>query len=329
MICLPQQSANVECRVNIIKQSKQLSKRQIEDFVCNYIDPAVVDDMVKYVHSHEPTLHGQRPDSLHEWREDMTFLFLFREITGTSFIEQAFNLNYPYYINHKSLAHNIATIRHILGAWGRSKVVLGNLDSWRNAAINCHLDPLVKDTLLWIDSFDIQVEGRSSVGKRSDRWSYRLNRPGRRYMTVRDGRGRIVKVWGGYSPKAHDGFVLSIMKDDVLSRFDGSCIIGDNHFTMCKKIFKDRIKFHTNYVQRSNTKTTPGVDSDEDYVERITQANLEFNEQHQKARELDNPYEWAITIFGSLRSAWRESDEHLDDMMMFTFGLCNVIINGL
>ncbi len=62
MICDPQQqSAQVEFRDNIIKQSKQFSKRQIEDCVHNYIDPAVVDDMVKYVHSHEPTLHGQRP----------------------------------------------------------------------------------------------------------------------------------------------------------------------------------------------------------------------------------------------------------------------------
>jgi len=314
-----------------IKQSQRLSQRQIEASVHRSVPPGVVGDMVKYLDAHEPSLQGeQRPETLHEWRRDMTYLFLHHEITGTGYNDEAFDLAYPYHVNHNSLGHNVGSIRHKLGEWGRSKVVRGNLASWKNAVTHCRLDPLVEDTLLWIDSVDIQVEGKRSVSRKSGRWSFKLNAPGRRYMTVRDGRGSIVNVWGGYTPKLHDGEFLELHKDEILSYFDGSCFIGDNHFSKGKRIFKNRIKFHTNYAERSSKKNAPGVDLDEDYVEKITQANKKFNKQHQEARaRVESPYGWAKNKFATLRTAWRESDDHLDDMMLFTFGLHNVTINGL
>lgn len=316
---------------DIFKQSKRLSQRQIEASVHKAIRPGIVNDMVQYLDSHEPSLQGEeRAETMHEWRRDMTYLFLYHEITGEGFNDLAFDLAYPYKINHNTLGHNIASVRNKLAEWGKSKVVLGNLASWRNAAVGCHLEPMVDDTLLWIDSVDIQVEGKRSVSRKSSRWSYKLNAPGRRFMTVRDARGCIVKVWGGYTPKLHDGEFLEVHKETFLSSFDGSCFIGDNHFSKGKKLFKNRIKFHTNFAKRTNKKNSPGVDVDEDYVEHITNTNKKFNKQHQEARaRVESPYGWAKHKFVTLQSAWRESDEHLDDMMLFAFGLHNVVIRGL
>ena len=316
---------------DIHKSSARLRQRQIEAIVHNSIQPGICHDIIKFVDDAEPSLQGEkRPETVHEWYRDMTYLCLYHVITGHGFNQIAFDLEYPYMINHNSLGYNIMSIRKVLGDWGAAKIKPGNLAAWKLAASDCNLPPSVNDTLLWIDSTDVQIEGRRKFSKKSSEWSYKLNAPGVRYMTVRDGDGCFVNVWGGYSPKVHDGTFLDICKSEFLRLFDGSCIIGDNHFSRGKKIFKNRIKFHTNYAIRTKEKKRLGVDEDCDYVDNITKANQKYNSDHQDARaRVENPFGWAKEKFPLLDSAWRESVEHLDHMMLFSFGLYNVIRRGL
>jgi hypothetical protein len=56
-----------------------------------------------------------------------------------------------------------------------------------------------------MDSSDFPMQRRGKTSRKDPDWSYKLNRPGRRYMFLRDEKGKIRKIWGGYSPKVYDG----------------------------------------------------------------------------------------------------------------------------
>lgn len=70
--------------------------------------------------------------------------------------------------------------------------------------------PCHQDVNLWIDSTDFPLENKPHGKKTKSRhWSFKLNRRGRRYMFIRD--GRVLRfVSDGYSPKTHDGTYLEI-----------------------------------------------------------------------------------------------------------------------
>jgi hypothetical protein len=102
------------------------------------------------------------------------------------------NLNYK--ITHKSLQKNIERIRRVMKSRAKTQLVLGTARDWNNAVRNCGLKGAVKDVNLGMDSTDFPLEGVRSVNRKDTKWSYKLNRPGRRYMEMRNGKGKILKL---------------------------------------------------------------------------------------------------------------------------------------
>ena len=72
-----------------------------------------------------------------------------------------------------------------------------------------------------MDSVDLPKTHGPDRGRKSTAWSYKLNRPGRRFMFVQDLRRRVRKVFGGYSPKVYDGDFLEIQVRAI--GFKGCC----------------------------------------------------------------------------------------------------------
>jgi hypothetical protein len=54
-------------------------------------------------------------------------------------------------------------------------------------------------------------------------------------MVLADGKGVIRKLWGGYSPKIHDGNWLEIHKEWFEENLVGGVVVADNHFMWEKK----------------------------------------------------------------------------------------------
>ncbi len=115
----------------------------------------------------------------------------------------------------------------------------------RNHAVIHFPDPF-KDTNIWVDSTDFKLDGKSSMHPTSDTWSFKLNAPGRRYMLISDANRRVRKIYGGYTPKLHDGSFLKAHKAAFASDFRGARIAGDGHFSKGKKLFGEveDIKFY-------------------------------------------------------------------------------------
>ena len=70
---------------------------------------------------------------------------------------------------------------------------------WNNAARHAHLPSRFKDVNLWLDSTDVPNTYKKVCDPESDDWSGKLGHPARRFMVLQDAKGRVLKVWGGYS----------------------------------------------------------------------------------------------------------------------------------
>jgi hypothetical protein len=71
------------------------------------------------------------------------------------------------------------------------------IQDWKAAVRDVDLDPLLTNPCLWMDSSDFPKQRRGKSSRKDPDWSYKLNRPERRYMFLRDGKGTIGKIWGG------------------------------------------------------------------------------------------------------------------------------------
>jgi hypothetical protein len=104
----------------------------------------------------------------------------------------------------KTLRHNTQVLRKTFHEWGKTIVQLGSLEEWQRAVGQLKLSGPVAKVCLWVDSFDLALEGKSKTSRKGPDWSYKKNAPGRRFMALQDGKGRYRALWGGYSPKICD-----------------------------------------------------------------------------------------------------------------------------
>ena len=81
-----------------------------------------------------------------------------------------------------------------------------------------------------LDSTDFAVVGFHGITKKNENWSYKLNRPGRRYQLLSDGFGTPLKIFGSYSPKTYDGSWVSFNRNWLDDNLQGCVAFGDCHY---------------------------------------------------------------------------------------------------
>ena len=135
-------------------------------------------------------------------------------------------------------------------------------------------------------------------------------------MILRNGRGRIRKLWGGYSLKVFDEHFLEIGKRWFEKRLAGAGVVADQHFEWGKKNFK-KVKFYTTHHEprfnRKNTTKEEDDDNEEDeeYFEAtdlttLTKKQQSFNSALYKLRaRVEMPFGESKTMFALLRTHWK------------------------
>jgi len=195
------------------------------------------------------------------------------------------NIHFDYLISKRSLRTNVSRMRAIIFAWAESHCEIGDVGDWSYQARHTTLlftkvYHTKADSNLWIDSSDFIIKNVGHYTPRSPEWSFKENKPGRRFMVVTDARLRVRKIWRGYSPKVHDGTFLANNIDYFEQFFTDAVFLGDNHFSRGRNL-SQHFKFHTNYAIREGKKTNvDGVDADIDFTSNITAKMKKFNAQH-------------------------------------------------
>ena len=166
-------------------------------------------------------------------------LTIYKDMVGIGYQQLLDNTILPHKFSDKSFRVNVSRIRKVLYYWGKSKIQVGDLNEWK--ALARHASPYdeLKDVCLWMDSTDLKIHRGKKRGGRSEFWSGKLIGPGRRFMTISDAKGKIRRLYGGYSPKFYDGHFLEAAKTEIEDRFSGAGIIADTHFNSGGRNFEE------------------------------------------------------------------------------------------
>lgn len=301
-----------------------MQRFQVRNKVKAKVGEELLDELVEYVKDDEPNLWGEQQPPDH-FQEDMVLLTIYKDMTGDGFEKLEKDIDFGYKITHQSLHHNIQVLRDVLREYALENMKVGTLHAWKKAAKKCGLGAQVQDANLWMDSTDIRILKQKGYGKRSTKWSYKSNYPGRRFMAIRDGLGRIVKIWGGYSPKVYDSDFLDSHRQEIETTFKGGVVLADNHFRRSGKTFKN-VKFYTNYAKREKVEKDMNPEEKEaDWLDTITKAQVSFNNQHRKARaRIEIPFGWIKRNFKTFGKPWAEPEEQLDNLVY----ICACIYNS-
>ena len=156
-----------------------------------------------------------------------------------------------------------------------------------------------------MDSVDFSLEGKRSISKRGPKWSFKKNSPDQRFMFLRDGKGKVIKKWSGYSPKLYDGNWLQANKEWLESELEGGVIVADNHFMWGKKNLK-KVRFHSNSPEQRCCQ-----EDDNDFIENIQSSKKQsYNRAVRNARaRIENLFGQMTTLFQSLAKPWGSKEE--------------------
>ena len=144
------------------------------------------------------------------------------------------------------------------------------------------------------------------MGRKSDYWSYKLNRPGRRFLCFFDGKGQARKIFGSFSAKWHDAEYLKTQKSWLERHFDGATVIGDQHFEPLKHFFP-------NITIREPPTKKRGKVVNGKRLSKLTKTQDAYNKKVKKVRaRVERPFAWIKKKFNPFKTYWSESEDQLD-----------------
>ena len=232
------------------------------------------------------------------------YLILYKDINKVGTINLFDDVKAWYKNSKNSLHHNIKLYRRLMSAWSETLITLGDKSEWNRSRDNSHFPKTVKKANLWIDSTDFKMTGKRRTSKKSGDWSYKENSPGRRFMLISDGFGRVRKLWGPYSPKIQDGDFIKRKRKWFERKLVGGVVVGDNHFSPGRNFKK--VTFHVPY-----SKTQKEWKDKKDYSSDVR------NVRHR----VESAFGTIKLLFQSLSEPFSESEIELDYLVNYACGI--------
>lgn len=295
----------------------------IKSRVKHLIGENIVNDMISHLTNSTISLWGE--NQICHYRENWLYFVLYRDIEDCPIY--AYNdIEELSTVGHTSIRHNVDSIRNELFEWAQRHIVLGNQNSWNAVLRGVKFPAGLEAVNLWVDSVDFPIEARKGDVSRKDDYSYKLGTTGARFMTIQDGRGVIVKLWGNYSPKWYDSHYLNAFDSFFRESMYGAHICGDNHFSTALKDIHG-VHMYTNRViqDSSKEKRKHGAQSG-DTPTTLRKADQDWNKKHQVVRSrVETPYGHVTNLFSSLRVKWRDTKQQLKNLIYYAFAIHNMI----
>jgi hypothetical protein len=139
-------------------------------------------------------------------------------------------------------------------------------------------------------------------------------------MALSDGRGRVRKLWGGYSPKIFDGHFIEERRKWFEKHLAGAEVIADQHFRWGQKHLK-KVTFH---IAKPEPKKEGGRKNREDNVNDLTAKEKKVNIAIKESRaRVEIPFGVIAKKFAALSRPWAEEDQQLDYLVTFAIGVAN------
>ena len=262
----------------------------------------------------------------------MLLMILYRDVTGRGYIRVLNQLRVQPSIGISSFMHNERLIHQQLKKWAKRQFVLGNAADWNADASTIRRPRQTHGGNLWIDSSDFRLSRRAGKGVKDAYFSYKANSMARRFMLLRDGAGRVRKLWGGYSPKLYDGHLIELYSDWMEENLDGGVVFGDGHFGIASTLFDDdsKVRFITPVAKKSKKMMKRLVGANGDGADLVIRTNedskLNADIAHVRAR-VEKNFAWVKNTFQTLSIKYQGQPSELDCIVYFAFGVNNYNIN--
>jgi hypothetical protein len=283
----------------------------------------LVEEIADYVQRNNRALMGGK--QWRSFRKDMAYIALYKDMAHKSYQDLETEIEYPEKIGHNSLNANVHRIREILFPWADSQIRLGSAWEWNVAARHANLTVDLVSVNLWMDSTDIPIEHNKGRGESSEHWSGKIGHPAHRYVTIADGKGKIIQLWTGVSPKVYDSAFLESNRKWMMDNLKGGHIIADNHFLSGGKTFKDP-KFICN-ARESKKRAREDVFGDRVPLEPSTKKISKTNAAIKKSRAcVERNYADIFNRMETFNFPWNEDLEQLDFLMFYAVAIHNRLV---
>jgi hypothetical protein len=290
------------------------TREEVEAAVRAHMPSRVLADILTFVRNNPPALWGLNRGRA--FLRSYCLLALYKDITSTGYDALYKEVGSWLKSCPKTLRHNTQVLCLSFAAWGKTTVHLGSLEEWQRAASPLRLKGALKDVCLWIDSFDLALEGKKTTSRKGPDWSHKKNGPGRRYMAIQDAHGRFRALWGEYSPKVWDGEWLCLYRAWIESSLAGATMIGDQHFEGGKTF--NNVNFITP-IKRPTGKRKSGQ-----AVAVLTKAEEHLNHAiHTTRARVELGFGRAEAPFQALQGLWKEDDEQLTALVWLAVSIAN------
>lgn len=299
-----------------------LTRAKVVKTVKKKVAETTLNDMHTYLVANPPDMWGF--DKPRNFLMTSLVLALYKDIKAIGFNNLFSKIESWYPAKDRALRHNIKKVRKGLKHWGESCILRGEQADWERAASHVPRSGTLKQVNLWADSEDLALTGKSSVSKKDPLWSYKKNAPGRRYMLFCNARGRIVKLWGGYTPKLYDGNFLELNKNWLEKKMQGAEVIADQHFEWGKVHLKG-LRFHVP-MKRLAKKRRKGCRSgtERKQGEPDSKGISAYNALiHRLRARVENRFGVMQQKFKALAKPWPESQGQLDCLVFCAAGVIN------
>jgi hypothetical protein len=284
--------SNVFLQAFVVNQNQLLlmmtySIAEVKSFLERRIKPEIVDQMASYVTANNPNLWGT--DKPRRFSRDMVILTLYKDLTNFGYDRIADEVDLNYTFLHNSLQHNVQVIREVLKKWGKQYIVVGKLSDWKAASRRANFPSPLSDVNLFIDSTDIPIKHTPCRGPTSDHWSGKIGSPAHRYVMISDAKGKILKVWSGYSPKLYDAHFVALNKDVLEENFHGGTFIADAHFRSARNELEG-VTIHTPFFLPSDEGQDEDDEEDKPIID-LTKVKKNYNSKLYKIRSrVERPF---------------------------------------
>ena len=115
------------------------SYREIREEVERVIGRDMFDELVDYVKAHPPALWGE--EQPRAFLSTMVCTTLYKDLFGVGYVDLMSETEVPFHISHRSIWHNVPSIRLVLEQWGDAQWETGSLPEWREAARRLNIPP--------------------------------------------------------------------------------------------------------------------------------------------------------------------------------------------
>jgi len=137
------------------------TREEAEAAVRAHVPSRVLLDILTYIRKNPPVLWGLNQG--HSFLRSYSLLALYKDISCTGYSVLYEEVGSWLRSCPKTLHHNTQVLHLSFAAWAKTMDNLGSLEEWQHAANPLCLKRPLKELCLWIDSFNLALEGKKTT----------------------------------------------------------------------------------------------------------------------------------------------------------------------